>query len=449
MIGDTAPGTRSGARVAAVITLLLWAGGMVAQEPRVSVKESPLPEGAVDKRGLELARWPSYNVTLRNPFKEKIYVRSLVIEVSKAEVDTRSQPLYDLMPFLDFMVVKANNLGWGPADPGSLRICRLDAALEGAAPDKASPRQAKTLDLLLGLAPNTHDLSSPTGSGYLFAQINPKAEPFRFISAGRVDLTGSRPPPQQLEDGPVACVADPVTVFKTENAAKGRLPAKYSASGSFQGEFVRKEGEKKKVPFLARRLQKLELTEESSFVNQLLGADLEGGLYRDWLLDFGNSASVAKAVSESAIIFGATIDLGEGTKPKIPVRAVLEIEGGEEQTFSLTFVSSKSLRCTIQADLEYQFAKSPWTKYRFIQKPRLIETKVPRARTWGGPSRGPSCGSSEQRIPPSGIARARPSRRVYPAKRGRRQLWLGPQARPVNSPRRSGCSRRRRRMTGP
>jgi hypothetical protein len=363
---------------AAALVLTAGAGAAAAQGPRTSVTEEPPPEAA-DKRTPDIARWPSYSVTLRNPFKEKLYIRSLVVEVGKAEVDKRPQPLYDLMPFLDVMAVKANNLGWGPADPGSLQICGKNALLEGGPEGKAAARRAKKLDLLLGLPPNPFDLPAPVESGYSFAKIDPKAEPFRFVCAGRVDVTGSRPLPQQLEDGQ-RVTSSSETTLATKGAGRGRLAANYSDSGYFQGEFTKK-GEKagKKIPFLARRLQKLDLSEEGAFVNKLLRADLEGGLYKEWLVEFGNSASAVREVAATAATFRATIDLGDGTKTKITVPAVLEIEAAEEQTFSLTFVSSKSLHCTVLADLEYKFAKSQWTPYRFIPKPRTIETKVPRA----------------------------------------------------------------------
>jgi hypothetical protein len=382
MTRDTACGAPARGWVAALLVLAAWAGVVTAKEPAASVTEEPPPEAA-DKREPNLARWPTYSVTLRNPYKEKIYIRSLAVEVSDARVDKRPQPLYDLMPFLDVMAVKANNLGWGSADPGSLQVCVKGTVLEGGPEGKAAARRAKKLDLLLGLPPNTLDLPAPSESGFSFARIDPKAEPFRFVCAGRVDVTGSRPLPHQMEDGKLV-TSSTETVLATEAAGRGRLAANYSDSGYFQGEFTKK-GEKagKKIPFLARRLQKLELTEEGAFVNKLLRADLEGGLYKEWVVEFGNSASVVREVAGTGIIFGATIDLGDGMKTKITVPAVLEIEAGEEQTFSLTFVSSKSLHCTVQGHLEYKFGNAPSTAtFRFI-KPRAIETKVPRAPDLG------------------------------------------------------------------
>ncbi len=373
-----APSTRTYCRPVALIFALCLAS------PQLTA-QSPAPEAEINRRppgfgfgppSDSLSRGDVAFVTIRNPHKVPLEIKALLFEPEKLQIDSEPFVVCDATPFLDRVVVKATNVGWGKMKRGRLSYYSANTWPEPDARIRPLREDGPKVAALLDLSPNAFELGDDDAGQYVSMRIGKKAQPFQFAYGGSPITTALDVPEVSF----AAMVSRQyVGDSWVSTAGSGPIdPNVHSGLVTFLGLFEPSNAESERVRFYARHFQKVQLDEEGIFLNRVFGTRLQGALYPDWRMAFGNMLASLERLMMQSTSFGTVMDLDDGSDSRIQKRvpANLTIPPEQEVEFSVTFVSTRSLVGLGKLICEYRLGNSDWRRYPLQPKPVAIKTRV-------------------------------------------------------------------------
>lgn len=318
-------------------------------------------------------------VTVRNRFDEPLTIKSLQFEIKDFKTDRQPRLIYQISTFLDCIVVRVTNVGWGKYTDGeSFSLFDSDA--------KASGGQKRIADLF-HLKKISVPLSEVDQENLLVFRVGVKHVPFTFVTGSAFDNGMMERPPVlpglKKWSNVVHRVEKPV--YHTRSS-----PSNYQFSGStrFSGRIhrksrVRSPGNKpasieELAGYVGRKNQFIKLSSAEHLLNRGLGTGMNGAIGVPWQFAFGNR--VIRYVSETRArqVMGVTVDLGDGTQESLTYDVDVTIHPRKDFAFALEFVTAKSANFAVTASCRYRFGDGPLQTRLVRRDAGVRKTRVPR-----------------------------------------------------------------------
>lgn len=319
---------------------------------------------------------------IRNPLTSPIRIQSVTFRADRLAADLALVPAVEMFPFLDYLVVKPVDRGWGEPQAGEIKLLVAPPRPEAEADFPLPP--AADLLKVFDIRTPTVKLDAATWGRHQFLPLGAAAEPFSVLPSRAfspdAESTAADWRPRALLPEPVVETVK-VAAFVSRTLQDGPAPGSVTRA---TGE-LRTGGKSATFAYRTRTLQPAPAEPQGSWLAQLVGAEPSGHIDDGFVVATGDLTSVplAESVVKAVPYFAAEIHLRDGSHREFSIPVSREVDGGREFKFDLLVNTSKSLSVTGSVYLDYRVGDGPVLQHEAARVEGGTFAPRPDAAGWG------------------------------------------------------------------
>lgn len=292
---------------------------------------------------------------VRNPLAAPVRIHSVGLAIDRAATDLTFRPTVEMFPFLDYLVVKPVDRGWGEAPEANLALFHEVEFGPGDGPPAAD------IAKILGVGTGSLKLDGSSWGRYHFLPQRADAQPFELIASKRaptaVGAEGAAWRPRAFELVPVV-EATNAAVTVHEVVRRGPAAGVVARATGL----IRTDTGGTPCDYRTRSFQPSPAPAHAwAWLGRLLGSDQFGGMSEGFAIGTGDvtAVPVQKMVATSTMFFGAAIHLRDGSHRDFQVPVACDLGPGGEFKYELGLSAAKSLAVSGVVFVRYQVGDGP------------------------------------------------------------------------------------------